>query len=60
VADRRGFEGTYADDLPNGRGTVTIDGRSFSGIWHRGCLVLREKSIAIGVPLGTCGRSRVF
>jgi len=24
------FEGTYADDLPNGRGTATIDGVSFS------------------------------
>src|SRR5262249_48957720 len=49
------FEGTYADDLPDGRGTVTIDGVSFSGIWRRGCLVLKDKSIAIGVPLGTCG-----
>jgi MORN repeat len=52
------FEGTYTDDLPNGRGTVTIDGASFSGAWRRGCLVLGEKRIAIGVPLGTCGRSR--
>jgi hypothetical protein len=52
------FEGTYTDDLPNGRGTVTIDGVSFSGTWRRGCLVLRDKRIAIGVPLGTCGGSR--
>ena len=52
------FEGTYADDLPNGRGTVTIDGVSFSGTWRRGCLVLGDKRIAIGVPLGTCGGRR--
>jgi hypothetical protein len=52
------FEGTYADDLPTGRGTVTIDGVSFSGTWRRGCLVLGDKRIAIGIPLGTCGRSR--
>jgi hypothetical protein len=51
------FEGTYVDDLPNGRGKVTIDGVSYSGIWHRGCLVLGDKRIAIGVPLGTCSRS---
>jgi hypothetical protein len=37
---------------------VTIDGVSFSGIWRRGCLVLKDKSIAIGVPLGTCGGAR--
>ena len=52
------FEGTYADDLPTGRGTVTIDGVSFSGTWRRGCLVLGDKRIAIGIPLGTCGRCR--
>ena len=52
------FEGTYADDLPNGRGTATIDGVSFSGTWRRGCLVLGDKRIAIGVPLGTCGGRR--
>ena len=54
------FEGTYADDLPNGRGTVTIDGMSFSGNWRHGCLVLGDKRIAIGVLLSTCGRGRGF
>ena len=53
------FEGIYADDLPNGRGTVTVDGVSFGGTWHRGCLVLGDRRIAIGVPLGACTRKRL-
>jgi len=54
------FDGVYADDLPNGQGTVTIDGVSFSGTWRRGCLELGAKRIAIGVPLDTCGASRAW
>jgi hypothetical protein len=49
------FEGTYADDLPNGPGTVTIDGASFAGTWHGGCLAHSSKRIAIGVPIAACG-----
>jgi hypothetical protein len=49
------YEGGYEADLPNGQGTVTIDGASYTGIWHHGCLVHGDKRIAIGVPLGTCG-----
>jgi hypothetical protein len=54
------FEGYYDADLPNGWGTMTIDGVSFSGTWHRGCLAHKDKMIAIGTPLSTCadGRSR--
>ncbi|HYX03120.1 MAG TPA: hypothetical protein VE963_13605 [Reyranella sp.] len=48
------FEGYYDADLPNGQGTVTIDGVPFAGTWHRGCLARRDKLIAIGVPLSRC------
>jgi hypothetical protein len=53
------FQGTYEADLPNGRGTVTISGASFTGTWRRGCLVSNGKRIAIGVPLDTCGGGNV-
>jgi hypothetical protein len=48
------FEGYYGADLPNGRGTVTIDGVSLAGTWRRGCLAYKDKLIAIGVPMSTC------
>jgi MORN repeat protein len=48
------YQGTYVAGLPNGQGTVTIDGASFTGIWHRGCLAQAEKRIAIGVGLDSC------
>jgi hypothetical protein len=54
------FEGTYINDLPTGRGSVNIDGVSFSGTWRRGCLLLGNKSVAIGVPLDTCRGGRAF
>jgi 2-polyprenyl-6-methoxyphenol hydroxylase-like FAD-dependent oxidoreductase len=38
------------------RGSSPNTDDSFSGTWRRGCLVLGDKRIAIGVPLGTCGR----
>jgi hypothetical protein len=50
------FEGTYANDLPNGRGIVTVDGVSYAGTWRRGCLAHKGKLIAIGVALSTCPR----
>ena len=52
------YQGTYETDLPNGQGTVTIDGVSFAGAWRRGCLVHGDKLIAIGIPLSTCGRGK--
>lgn len=52
------YQGTYEADLPSGRGTVTIDGKSFAGTWHRGCLAHGNKLIAIGVPPGSCGINR--
>jgi hypothetical protein len=48
------FEGHYDADVPNGWGTVTIDGTSFTGIWRHGCLVHQDKVIAIGVRLSSC------
>jgi hypothetical protein len=48
------FEGHYDADVPNGWGTVTTDGTSFTGIWRRGCLVHQDKVIAIGVRLSSC------
>lgn len=48
------YQGAYTADLPNGQGTVTIDGVSFAGTWRRGCLTLGDKRFAIGVPLSAC------
>ena len=53
------YQGSYEADVPNGQGTVIIDGVSFSGIWRRGCLAHGDKRIAIGVPLSTCDGGRV-
>jgi hypothetical protein len=49
------YLGSYQADLPNGQGTVTIDGTGFAGTWRRGCLAHGDKLVAIGVPLSTCG-----
>jgi hypothetical protein len=54
------YQGSYEADLPNGQGTVIIDGASFAGIWRRGCLAHGDKRIAIGVPLTTCGGGRLM
>jgi hypothetical protein len=51
------FEGYYDADLPNGQGTMIIDGASFTGTWRGGCLAHKGRIIAIGVPLGTCDGS---
>lgn len=48
------YEGTFKADLPDGKGSVTIDGVPFAGIWRRGCLKHGDKRVAIGVPLSTC------
>jgi hypothetical protein len=52
------YRGTYKADLPNGWGTVTIDGKSFTGTWHHGCLAYGDKLIAIGVLPGACSAHR--
>ncbi len=53
------YQGNYVAGLPNGRGTVTIDGAAFAGTWRRGCLTQGDKRIAIGVPLSACGGGRL-
>ena len=50
------FEGYYDADLPDGRGTITIDNVPYVGTWHHGCHAHHDKVIAVGVPLSTCTR----
>ena len=52
AADR--FEGLYANDLPNGFGTVTVAGITLSGQWRNGCLKVGDKVVAIGVSRSSC------
>ena len=55
-APRVSYEGLYADDVPNGVGTATLLGESFSGAWKNGCLAKRGRVVAIGVERSSCGR----
>ena len=48
------FDGVYAQDLPNGYGTVTVNGTTLSGEWRNGCLKVGDKAVAIGVSLESC------
>ena len=48
------YEGLYANDVPNGLGTVTVLGESFSGTWKKGCLALKGRVVAIGVERRSC------
>jgi hypothetical protein len=49
------YEGGYADDVPQGHGTVKIEGVVLTGEWHKGCLADGGKVVAIGVPRASCG-----
>jgi hypothetical protein len=49
------FEGQYANDIPNGFGTVNLLGETFAGDWKNGCLRKDGREIAIGVERKTCG-----
>ncbi len=51
------FEGLYADDVPNGPGTATIFGETYSGTWTNGCLARGGRVVAIGVERRSCGGS---
>jgi len=53
--DRNHFEVQFANDLPNGYGTVTLEGETFAGDWRAGCLSKRGQVVAIGVPRASCG-----
>lgn len=48
------FEGNYANDLPQGTGTVRIGDVVMSGEWNKGCLSSGGKVVAIGVPRASC------
>ena len=52
--DEDWYVGDYEDDLPNGRGTASIAGETFSGQWQAGCFQHAEKTVAIGVPRTSC------
>lgn len=51
------YEGLYANDVPNGLGTVTVLGESFSGTWQDGCLAQEGRVVAIGVERSSCDGS---
>jgi len=48
------FEGNYADDVPDGFGTLQIAGHTLAGQWHNGCLKVGGRVVAIGVPRTSC------
>jgi hypothetical protein len=48
------FEGTYADDVPHGHGTISVAGETFVGEWAKGCLRSGDRVVAIGVPRASC------
>jgi hypothetical protein len=49
------FEGSYGNDVPQGRGTVRIGDVALTGEWSKGCLATAGKVVAIGVPRLSCG-----
>ncbi|CAN5575497.1 hypothetical protein BH10PSE6_BH10PSE6_16010 [soil metagenome] len=51
------YEGLYANDVPNGLGTATLLGDSFSGTWKNGCLANKGRVVAIGVERSSCDGS---
>jgi hypothetical protein len=51
------YEGLYANDVPNGFGTATLLGESFSGTWQNGCLTKKGRVVAIGVERTSCDGS---
>ncbi len=52
--DTVSFSGSYANDVPQGHGTVRIGDVKLSGEWTNGCLSQDGKTVAIGVPRVSC------
>lgn len=52
--DSTSFEGQYVNDLPDGFGTATVVGETFSGNWVKGCIARADRVVAIGVDRKTC------
>jgi len=49
------YDGSYANDVPNGKGVFKLDGDTFAGEWKAGCLVRGDgRVVAIGVPRTSC------
>jgi hypothetical protein len=48
------FEGNFADNVPDGQGTVRLAGETLTGRWHNGCLTVDGRVVAIGVPRTSC------
>ncbi len=48
------YEGQYANGVPNGLGTATLLGESFSGVWKNGCFGKDNRVVAIGVDRSSC------
>ncbi|MBI3199848.1 MAG: hypothetical protein HYZ40_20485 [Rhodospirillales bacterium] len=48
------FEGNYADNVPDGLGTVRLGGETLAGHWYNGCLTIGGRVVAIGVPRLSC------
>ncbi|MBX9944577.1 MAG: hypothetical protein K2Y40_10905 [Reyranella sp.] len=48
------FEGHYADDVPDGYGSLKLAGQTLAGNWHNGCLTVGGQIVAIGVPRISC------
>ncbi|WP_428673573.1 hypothetical protein [Reyranella sp.] len=51
------YEGLYGNDVPNGPGTATVLGETFSGTWRNGCLEKTGRVVAIGVERSSCSGS---
>ena len=49
------WDGTYANDLPDGHGVLKIAGDTFAGTWKGGCFTGKDgRVVAIGVPRTSC------
>jgi hypothetical protein len=48
------YEGSYANDVPNGPGTAKVLGESFVGDWKNGCFAKGARVVAIGVERSSC------
>ncbi|MBS0549703.1 MAG: hypothetical protein JSR24_18255 [Proteobacteria bacterium] len=48
------YQGSYANDVPDGFGTAVVAGETFAGDWKNGCLTKGSHVIAIGVPRTSC------
>src|SRR5262245_5193228 len=49
------FDGTYANDVPQGYGVAEIEGEKLAGEWNKGCFASGGEVVAIGVPRASCG-----